>query len=378
MRVAAHVDQLFFSVPGGVGTYIRNLVPALAGREPSLELTLFHARFETPRPSEAWPGTWMDGFAEEELDGSIRSLYPRWNLTGRPALPASIRSADLVHAMSGSAVPPAAEGQRLVVTVHDLAFDRYPGLFPRAWRAMYRLGLRAAVRRADAIVTPSRTTAEDVLSRTKVDPGKLHVVPEAAALPPSDVDVGETLSRLKVRPPYVLFVGTIEPRKNLVRLVRAYRRVAATGVPHALVLAGPLGWHHENLMRELALEGPGEIVMTGALAPGELDAVYRAAEAFVYPSVYEGFGLPVLEAMSRGVPVVASATSSLPEVTGDAALGVNPRSVREIAAAIASLVGDVALAERLAEAGRRQAERFSWDETARMTLEVYERALDAK
>ena len=374
MRVAAHVDQLFFSVPGGVGTYIRNLVPALAGREPSLEVTLFHARFETPRPPE--PST--DGFAEVELDASIRSLYPRWNLTGRPSLPASIRSADLVHAMSGSAVPPAAEGQRLVVTVHDLAFDRYPGLFPRAWRAMYRLGLRAAVRRADAIVTPSRTTAEDILSRTKVDPGKLHVVPEAAALPPSDVDVGETLSRLKVRPPYVLFVGTIEPRKNLVRLVRAYRRVAATGVPHTMVLAGPLGWHHESLLRELALEGPGEIVMTGALAPGELDAVYRAAEAFVYPSVYEGFGLPVLEAMSRGVPVVASTTSSLPEVTGDAALGVNPRSVREIAAAIASLVGDVALAERLAEAGRRQAERFSWDETARMTLEVYERALDAK
>ena len=374
MRVAAHVDQLFFAVPGGVGTYIRNLVPALAGRDPSLEVSLFHARFPQSRPSEPW----MDGFAEEEVPGSIRSLYPRWNLTGRPALPASIRSADLVHAMSASAVPPAAQGQRLVVTVHDLAFDRYPGLFPRAWRAMYRLGLRAAVRRADAIVTPSRATAEDVVSRTNVDPRMLHVVPEAAALPPSDVDVGEALSRVKVRPPYVLFVGTIEPRKNLVRLVRAYRRVAATGVPHALVLAGPLGWHHESLMRELALEGPGDIVMTGALAPDDLDAVYRAADAFVYPSVYEGFGLPVLEAMSRGIPVVASTTSSLPEVTGDAALGVNPRSVREIAAAIATVVGDVALAERLAAAGRQQAERFSWDETARMTLEVYEQVLEAK
>ena len=374
MRVAAHVDQLFFTVPGGVGTYIRNLVPALAGRDPSLEVTLFHARFASPRPSEPW----MDGFAEAEVPGSIRSLYPRWNLLARPALPVAIRSADLVHAMSASAVPPAAQGQRLVVTVHDLAFDRYPGLFPRAWRAMYRLGLRAAVRRADAIVTPSRATAEDVVSRTNVDPRMLHVVPEAAALPPSDVDVGEALSRVKVRPPYVLFVGTIEPRKNLVRLVRAYRRVAATGVPHALVLAGPLGWHHESLMRELALEGPGDIVMTGALAPDDLDAVYRAADAFVYPSVYEGFGLPVLEAMSRGIPVVASTTSSLPEVTGDAALGVNPRSVREIAAAIATVVGDVALAERLAAAGRQQAERFSWDETARMTLEVYEQVLEAK
>ena len=374
MRVAVHVDQLFFTVPGGVGTYIRNLVPALAGRDPSLEVTLFHARFATGRPSEPW----MDGLAEAELTDSIRSLYPRWNLTARPALPTAIRSADLVHAMSASAVPPTARGQRLVVTVHDLAFDRYPKLFPRAWRIMYRLGLRAAVRRADAIVTPSRATAEDVLSSTRVDPRKLHVVPEAAALPPSEVDVGEALARLKVRTPYVLFVGTIEPRKNLVRLVRAYRRVAATGVPHALVLAGPLGWHHEALMRELALEGPGEIVMTGGLAPAELDAVYRAADAFVYPSVYEGFGLPVLEAMSRGVPVVASTTSALPEVTGEAALGVNPRSVGEIAAAIASLVGDVALAERLASAGRLQAERFSWDQTARMTLEVYERVLDSR
>jgi glycosyltransferase involved in cell wall biosynthesis len=374
VRIAAHVDQLFFNVPGGVGTYIRNLVPALASRDPSLEVTLFHAHFESPRPPEPW----MDGFAEAEVPGSIRSLYPRWNLTARPALPAAIRSADLVHAMSASAVPPTAHGQRLVVTVHDLAFDRYPKLFPRAWRAMYRLGLRAAVRRADAIVTPSRSTAEDVLSRTNIDPRKLHVVPEAAALPASQVDVGEALARLKVRTPYVLFVGTIEPRKNLVRLVRAYRRVAATGVPHALVLAGPLGWHHERLMRELALEGPGEIVMTGALAPDELDAVYRAADAFVYPSVYEGFGLPVLEAMTRGVPVVASNTSSLPEVTGEAAIGVNPRSVRELAAAIESLCTDVDLAERLAAAGRRRAERFSWDETAARTAEVYERVLETK
>lgn len=374
MRLALHVDQLFFAVPGGVGTYIRNLVPALAGRDPSLEITLFHARFDPPGAAEPW----MGAFAREELDGSIRGLYPRWNLAARPALPPPLRSAELVHAMSASAVPPVADGQRLVVTVHDLAFDRYPGMFPRTWRAIYRLGLRAAVRRAHAIVTPSRNTAEDLLSRTDVDPRKLHVVPEAAALPPSDVDVGEALSRLKVRPPYVVFVGTIEPRKNLVRLVRAYRRVAATGVPHALVLAGPLGWHHESLMRELALEGPGEIVMTGALAPDELDAVYRAADAFVYPSVYEGFGLPVLEAMTRGVPVVASNTSSLPEVTGDAALGVNPRSIREIAAAIESLCTDVDLAERLAAAGRRRAERFSWDETAARTLEVYERVLEAK
>jgi glycosyltransferase involved in cell wall biosynthesis len=374
MRIAAHVDQVFFDVPGGVGTYVRNLFPALAARDPSLEVRLFHARFE-PAPD---PEPWMTAFPVEEVPASIRSLYPRWNLLGRPALPAPIRSAELVHATSASAVPPPGHDQRLVVTVHDLAFERYPGMFPRTWRAMYRVGLRAAVRRADAILTPSRHTAEDVLSRTKVDPAKLHVVPLAAAAPAREVEVADALGRLKVRAPYLLFVGTIEPRKNLVRLVRAYRRVTATGLPHALVLAGPLGWQHEALMRELALEGPGEIVMTGALEPGDLDAVLRAADAFVYPSLYEGFGLPVLEAMTRGVPAIVSNTSSLPEVTGDAALGVNPRSIGEIAAAIETLCTDVDLAERLAAAGRLRAERFSWDETARRTLEVYERALETK
>jgi glycosyltransferase involved in cell wall biosynthesis len=374
MRVAFQVDQLFFQAPSGIGTYIRELAQAMTARDPSLQLTLFHARFPSPEPSERW----MRGHWVEELPDSIRSLYPRWDLLGRPALPASIRSAEILHATNHVAVPPASEGQRLVVTVHDLAFELYPSLFPRTWRTLCKLGLRAAVRRADAILTPSRSTAEDVLSRTAVDPAKLHVVPLASSLPSGALDAEEVLARLKVPTPYVLFVGTLEPRKNLVRLVRAYRRVAANGFPHALVLAGPLGWHHEALMRELALQGPGEIVMTGVLSDEELDAVYRAADVFAYPSLYEGFGLPVVEAMARGVPTVASTTSSVPEVAGDAALGVNPRSVREIAQAIESLLSDVDLAERLATRGRARAERFSWDETARLTLHVYERVLGAK
>ena len=374
MRVVVQVDQLFFQAPGGIGTYIRNLVPALASRDPSLELTLFHARFSSPEAPERW----MRGHWVEELPESIRTLYPRWNLLGRPALPASLRSADVLHATNHVAIPPAGDAQRLVVTVHDLAFEYFPSLFPRSWRTLSRFGLRAAVRRADAIVTPSRNTAEDVLSRTNVDPRKLHVVPLASSLPTGALDADEVLARLKVPSPYVLFVGTLEPRKNLVRLVRAYRRVAANGFPHALVLAGPLGWHHESLMRELALQGPGEIVMTGSLSDDELDAVYRAADVFVYPSLYEGFGLPVVEAMARGVPTVTSTTSAVPEVAGDATIGVNPRSVREIAHAIESLLADVDLADRRAARGRAQAERFSWDETARLTLQVYERVVGTK
>src|SRR5262245_6234279 len=122
MRLAAHVDQLFFDVPGGVGTYVRNLFPALAARRPSLEIPRFDP---TPEPEP-----WMRAFRTDELPGSIRSLYPRWNLLGRPPLPSTIRSSDLIHATSASAIPPAAGDQRLVVTVHDLAFELYPGMFP--------------------------------------------------------------------------------------------------------------------------------------------------------------------------------------------------------------------------------------------------------
>jgi glycosyltransferase involved in cell wall biosynthesis len=372
--VAIHVDQLWLHTPGGIGTYIRNLVPAMVRRDPAIDIRLFHARFDHEGPPERW----VRDFWVEELPAPIRTLYPRWALTGRPALPASLQDTEIVHATNPAAVPPAGPGQRLVVTVHDLAFEFYPSMFPRTWRYMYRLGLRAAVARADAILTPSRNTAEDLLSRTKVDPARLHVVPLATSISLGSVDVDAILSRLKVPEPYILFVGTLEPRKNLVRLIRAYRRVAATGLPHALVLAGPLGWRHDALMREIALSGPGEIVMTGALSEADLDALYRAAAAFVYPSLYEGFGLPVIEAMVRGIPTVASNTSAVPEVAGDATLGVNPRSVREIAQAIESVLTDLDLAERLAMRGRRQAERFSWDETARLTLQVYERALGEK
>jgi glycosyltransferase involved in cell wall biosynthesis len=189
----------------------------------------------------------------------------------------------------------------------------------------------------------------------------------------AEADPSATLDRLEVGAPYILFVGTLEPRKNLVSLVRAYRRAAEAGIPQTLVLAGATGWGAGPLERELALEGPGRIVRTGWLSEGDLDAVYRGASLFVYPSLYEGFGLPVLEAMARGVPTIASATSSLPEVTGDAALGVDPGSPTDIARAIRAIATDEALAARLADAGRRRATLFSWDETARLTLRAYER-----
>ncbi len=364
------IDQLFFQAPGGMGTYVRELVPALSRSEPSLEIALFHSRFEA-RPQESW----MDRYPRVELPSSIRRLYPSWALARRPPLPTVLASADLVHSPVPAAVPPTGPNQRLVVTVHDVAFLVHRELFPIQWRAMYRAGLFRAVRSADAIITVSRHTAEDLLRHRRIDERRIHVVPLAASLPHVGSDIQETQARLKVPEPYVLFVGTLEPRKNLVRLVRAYRRVAARGAPHALVLAGPIGWGHHQLMRELALDLPGEIILTGETSEADRDALFRGASVFVYPSLYEGFGLPVLEAMGRGTPCVVSASSSLPEVAGEAALPVDPRSVAGLTEAIERVINDHELASRLSTAGRGRAERFSWEETARQTLDVYKSIL---
>lgn len=368
--VAFHIDQLMYRVPGGTGTYIRELVPALAGADPALELTLFHARFERPTPPE------LPGFPRTELSQGIRSLYPRWNITGRPTLPASISALDILHAPSPAAIPPPGAKQRLVVTVHDLAFRVLPQTLPPAWRAMFRTGLRRAARHADALIAVSRNTATDLVRAARVDAERVHVVHLAPSLPSADPGLPLGVAgEMKVPRPYVLFVGTLEPRKNLVRLVRAYRRAVGKGLPHALVLAGPLGWRAQRLHRELAVHGPGRVVLTGPVSTGQLDALYREADAFVYPSLYEGFGLPVLDAMARGVPTIVSSASSLPEVAGDAAIQVHPRSVRNLAEAIERVLTDEAEAKRLSAAALNRAALFSWEQTARMTLKVYESIL---
>jgi glycosyltransferase involved in cell wall biosynthesis len=304
------------------------------------------------------------------LAWGIRALYPSWDLLGRPALPASLADADIVHATNPAAVPPVHDDQRLVVTVHDLAFQRFPELFPHDWRWLYRAGLRAATKRADAILVPSQSTADDLTASTSIPASRVHVTPLAPSLVSSDQDPAETGARLGVTQPYVLSVGTLEPRKNLVRLVRAYRQVAPD-VPHALVLAGAPGWRSEALDAELARNGPGTVVRTGSLSGVDLDALYRGADVFAYPSLYEGFGLPVLEAMSRGVPTLASNVSSLPQVAGDAALLVDPTDVAEIAEGLARLLTEPAFAEDLRQRGLQRAATFTWAATARATLDVY-------
>jgi glycosyltransferase involved in cell wall biosynthesis len=376
VKVAFAADQLWFEVPGGIGRYVRELATALSTEDPSLELTLARCRFAAGTGPDA---AWLEEFSIAEIPGPIRTLWPQWAMLGRPKLPPVFDGFDVVHATNPAGVPPVRRRQALVVTVHDLAFERFPDAFPDRWRRQYRAGLRATARRADAILVPSRATADDVLELTGAPPERVRVTPLAASVPATPPDpraAAGSLARLHVQPPFVLFVGTLEPRKHVVELVRAYRRVAAD-VPHSLVLTGPDGWGLETLEAELALDGPGRIVRTGRVDDASLEVLYAAADAFVYPSAYEGFGLPVLEAMARGVPVITTTTPALHEVAGDAALSVEPGDVAALAESMARLLDDAVLADHLRARGRARAAGYSWAATARATLEAYRAVVGA-
>ena len=374
VKVAFQVDQLGFRAPGGIGTYVSRLLTAIPSADAGVDLVPFHAPFAGPVEA---PLT-SSGRRSVELRTPLRYLYPAWDLLGWPPLPAALNACGVVHVTNPAGVAPARRGQALIVTVHDLAFEHFPEAFPTAWLRLYRAGLRATVRRADAILTPSRFTADDVIRRTGVDAATVHVTPLAGLAPVADGAGDEQPEVQGVRPPYLLCVGTIERRKNLVRLVRAYRRLAAEGLPHALVLNGPMGWGADDVVSEARRDGAGRIVWSSGLSGATFDALYRRADAFAYPSLYEGFGLPVLEALQHGLPVVASNASSIPEVAGEAALLVDPTDEDALTDALRRALTDRELRADLAQRGPAQAARFSWEATARATLAAYRSAREAR
>lgn len=361
MRVAFHTDQLWFSAPGGIGTYVRELSSALAKLdEPEI------VRFQVGDHPGSAPAV--------VVPGSVRALYPSWALLGRPALPGALASCEVLHATNHAAVPPAGDAQALVVTVHDLAFHAFPEAFSTSWRWQYRAGTRATARRATLVLVPSKATAADLEDRYDVEPERIRVTPLAPTLPQIGGDPAPVLERIGVARPYILCPATLEPRKNQVRLIRAYRQVAPD-VPHALVLAGPDGFGAAEVEREIARPGPGRVVRPGYLQMDELDALYGSADAVAYVSLYEGFGLPVVEAMARGVPVLTSTTPALTETAGDTALLVEPQDVAAIAEGLARVLTDEALRAELATRGRARAAAFSWEATARATLDAYRGAV---
>ncbi len=264
-----------------------------------------------------------------------------------------------------------------VVTVYDLSFLLFPESF-RPWNRLYlSLFTRLSVRKALRVIAISENTRRDLVRILGVEEGKVRVTycgcdGSMRPLPRREVEEFRRKKGLPER--FILFLGTIEPRKNLVRLLEAYRKLRGKGVK--LVLAGGLGWGYEPVLRaieELGLEG--DVLLPGFIPQEEKVYWYNAAEIFVYPSLYEGFGLPPLEAMACGTPVVASSAASLPEVVGDGGILVDPADPEALAGAISALLDSPEERERLREKGLRRAGKFSWEQTARETVSIYREAL---
>lgn len=286
---------------------------------------------------------------------------------------------DVFHSLN-AAVLPQRKGRR-IVTVHDLTCLHFPQFHPWTRRALFRLGIRRAARLADAIIVPSSATKSDLAARFPAAEPKIRVIAEAHGeqfLPLSPTATMGVIGRygLPYRD-YLLFVGNIEPRKNLLAVVEAYNRLRRrTRSAPCLAIAGGEGWKNRPIHHAAAASPfAGDIRFLGRVTDGELPALMNGALALVYPSLYEGFGLPPLEAMACGTPVITSNRSSLPEVVGDAALLVDPGDTAELADAMARIVDEEPLREDLRERGLKQAQGFSWHETARMTVQVYESVL---
>ena len=342
--VAVHVGQLHQRVPGGIGRYVRSLVAAL----PGVGVT---------------PVTFAAGARPPGIDGVYVDLgrprggwrYEAWHRLRWPVVHAP---GAVVHAPSLAVPPP---GRRpLVVTVHDLVVLRHPELLTPRGVAFHRRGLELARREAAVVVVPT-AFGRDELVAEGFDADRVHVASHGVALPPvAPADPGAALARRGVRPPFVLFVGTVEPRKGVPELLAAHAALRADrGHPDlGLVLAGAMGWGEIP-----DLSAPG-VQALGEVDDVTLDALYGAAVALALPSRYEGFGLPVAEAMARSCPVVVSDAACLPEVAGGAGVVVPTGDVDALAGALERLLGDEIFRGERVAAGRARAASFTWATSA--------------
>lgn len=363
----------------GIGRIIRGQVGALVAQNPGYDISLFVAgrvtqdeRGDSPLPLDTFPLV-----SERNLTRMWHRLhlpFPRveW-LTGG--------GVELFHATDFVMAP--VNARRKILTVHDLAFLHYPEAAMPSLHHYLNVVVPRSIGRADHLIADSRNTALDLESRWPRLAGRISVVqgavdhgrfrrvsdPEALQAVRKKYAIGEG--------PYVFALSTLEPRKNYARLIHAFHAARRDGgLRHRLVIGGKKGWLFEGIfaaVRKLGLEE--EVHFPGFVADADLPALYSAAEFFAYPSLYEGFGLPIIESLACGTPVLTADNSCLPEAGGEGALYVDAESVDSIADGVTRLAGDRGLRARLAEAGEVHARGFTWDRSLSQLLDAYERAL---
>ena len=373
MRVGLDARTLASDVKSGVEYYVTNLVQAFSRLDGAPEIIAYVDRpISDPIIAAAASSGTVQTRIIRARHGWLRAALP-WRLWRDRV--------ELVH-LPSTIIPPILPCPA-VVTVHDLAWVRYPETYGREDLMMQGFAVLRAANRAARIIVVSESTAQDLRKRYPTAEGKTTVVPLAASgryspdgpgLSPTAFPGAERLGK-----GYVLYTGGLQPRKNLLRLLAAYAKLRSEEPAPPLVLAGALSPHAEELKaasRKLGIER--HVTFPGYVPDDQLPSLYRSATVFVYPSLYEGFGLPVLEAMASGVPVVTANTSSMPEVADEAAILVDPESVDRLAWAISLLLTDRELRATMVRRGLARSREFTWEDTARRTVGVYRQVVEGK
>jgi glycosyltransferase involved in cell wall biosynthesis len=356
MRIAIDASRCTLPHPTGTERYALELIRALIRRNTRHDLTLYFR------------------------DAPVPELFPSSDLVRQQVIPfkrawTHLRLAAALWADRPDVtfVPahtlPAAFPGRAVVTVHDLGYRYFPQAHPARQRLYLDLTTRFSAARATIVLVDSQATATDLTCFYGTTPTKICVIYPGVELPPIG-NLASVRAKYGLPESYWLFIGTLQPRKNIARLVEAFRRwqSAHPGDSTGLVLAGSKGWLYDPAW---TADTPG-VTITGYIDEADKGALYAGARALVFPSLYEGFGFPVTEAMHAGTPVIASRTSSLPELVGDAGLLVDPLDVESIAGAMSRLSNEPLLTEQLRIAGRKQAQRFTWDAAAESAMAALE------
>lgn len=371
MKIGINAMQVR-AAKSGVGQYIHALLDSAVRLAPSDEFLVYCNAANEPN------------YTYDAVNAKTRV----WGLSGarRPVrlayeylfLPGDLKKAclDVFHGASNFLPPRRA--CPYVVTIHDLSYHVHPERCPPLRRYYWYAMTARTVKVADRIITISENSRRDIVHFFPESEGRIRVIPEAAherfrplAVSREDSELARLDKEINGRP-YLLYLGTLEPGKNVARTVKAFDRIAGDFPDHVLVLAGDKGWLYQPVFEAIAEARHGDrILYVGHVSDIEAVALFNFAELFVFPSLYEGFGLPPLEAMQCGCPVITSNVSSIPEVVGDAAIQINPESVDELASAMGKVLSSGDVRVELRQLGLARASEFSWDKCARETLEVY-------
>jgi glycosyltransferase involved in cell wall biosynthesis len=376
VRIAIDARPAVFPQKTGVGYYTWHLLRLLPTVDP---WDTYVAWYLNARGLAGGPRRLLRDLAASNLVERATPIPATWfeRLSERFDLPRVEWFARFDVLFAPNFVPPPTRAPRLVVTVHDLAFKRFPQTAPhgtKSWLTRLDRALKSAAR----VIAVSESTRRDLLELSDVDPAKVVVIPlgvDPTVFRPSDPGaISAVRARFDLSGPYLLSLGGIEPRKNLANLLRAFSRLSSETL--LVIAGGGVEWNPEGANRlaqsleELTADVRGRVVRTGYVSEADKVALMSGADAFVYPSLYEGFGLPVLEAMACGTAVVTSNLSSLPEVAGDAAVLVDPADPSSITDGLDRVLGDPELRTRLVRAGFDRAEGYTWERTAAATGEV--------